>query len=111
MQCVICGCRRGVAEEAGPSSAAQGNASDGSGEKKESRKRGKKKLPVPDLDAIKDPNERRRQRRLVKNRNTAAASRQAILLLLPSLQVQCLSQSHAGQSQRHTAAYLCQELC
>ncbi|BDA51586.1 hypothetical protein COCOBI_19-1420 [Coccomyxa sp. Obi] len=40
------------------------------------KKRGKKKLPLPDLDAIKDPDERRRQRRLVKNRNTAAASRQ-----------------------------------
>ena len=39
------------------------------------KKRGKKKLPVPDLDAIADPDERRRQRRLVKNRNTAAASR------------------------------------
>lgn len=37
--------------------------------------RGKKKLPVPDLDAINDLAERRRQRRLIKNRNTAAASR------------------------------------
>lgn len=45
--------------------------------KKVGKTRGKKKLPVPDLDAIDDPEERRRQRRLVKNRNTAAASRQA----------------------------------
>ena len=38
-------------------------------------KRGKRKLPLPDLDAIQDVEERRRQRRLIKNRNTAAASR------------------------------------
>jgi hypothetical protein len=37
--------------------------------------RGKRKLPVPDLDSIEDPAERRKQRRLLKNRNTAAASR------------------------------------
>lgn len=38
-------------------------------------RRGKRKLPLPDLDAIQDVEERRRQRRLIKNRNTAAASR------------------------------------
>ena len=43
------------------------------------QKRGKRKLPTPDLDAIEDVEERRRQRRLVKNRNTAAASRCAQL--------------------------------
>ena len=44
-------------------------------------KRGKRKLPLPDLDAIKDVEERRRQRRLIKNRNTAAASRCISLFL------------------------------
>ena len=42
-------------------------------------KRGKRKLPLPNLDAIEDVDERRRQRRLIKNRNTAAASRCALL--------------------------------
>lgn len=70
--------------EAGPSAAGHaeepGEAAqeEVSGIKRTGKKRGKKKLPVPDLDAIKDPSERRRQRRLVKNRNTAAASRQEI---------------------------------
>ncbi|BDA51582.1 hypothetical protein COCOBI_19-1380 [Coccomyxa sp. Obi] len=40
------------------------------------RRRGKRKLPVPDLDAIEDPVELRLQRRLLKNRRTAAASRE-----------------------------------
>ncbi|CAL8465675.1 g5211 [Coccomyxa elongata] len=40
------------------------------------QRRGKRKLPVPDLDAIEDPAELRVQRRLLKNRRTAAASRE-----------------------------------
>lgn len=70
--------------EAGPSAAGHaeepGEAAqeEVSGKERTGKKRGKKKLPVSDLDAIKDPSERRRQRRLVKNRNTAAASRQEI---------------------------------
>lgn len=38
-------------------------------------RRGKRKIPVPDWDAIEDPDELRLQKRLVKNRRTAAASR------------------------------------
>ena len=44
-------------------------------------KSGKRKLPLPDLDAIQDVEERRRQRRLIKNCNTAAASRYISLFL------------------------------
>ncbi|CAL8465676.1 g5212 [Coccomyxa elongata] len=40
------------------------------------RHRGKRALPVPDLDAIEDPTEMKLQRRLLKNRRTAAASRE-----------------------------------
>ncbi len=58
------------------SDAAQGEICLGSGDRKKGKKRGKKKLPVPDLDAISDPLEHQKQRRLIKNRNTAAASRQ-----------------------------------
>ena len=39
------------------------------------RRRGKRPLLVPDLAAIKDPAELKVQRRLLKNRRTAAASR------------------------------------
>lgn len=38
-------------------------------------RRGRKKAAVVDLSTIIDPTERRRQRRLLKNRMTAAASR------------------------------------
>ena len=37
--------------------------------------RRKRKKPAPDLAAIEDPAERRKQRRLAKNRATAAVSR------------------------------------
>ncbi len=39
------------------------------------RRRGKQPMLVPDLAAIKDPAELKLQRRLLKNRRTAAASR------------------------------------
>jgi hypothetical protein len=64
------------------SSEAQGPSNEptdpsGSGESK-----GKRKKPTPDLEAIEDPAERRKQRRLAKNRATAAVSR---FLPLPSV--------------------------
>ncbi|CAL8465671.1 g5207 [Coccomyxa elongata] len=62
--------------EAGPSETLQQPSESSGSPQQAPKKRGKKKLPVPDLEAIKDPDERRRQRRLVKNRNTAAASRE-----------------------------------
>lgn len=52
-----------------------------SGSESPPRRRGKRKLPVPDFSAIEDPAELRLQKRLVKNRRTAAASR-------------CISQAH-----------------
>ena len=39
------------------------------------RRKGKRKLPMPDFSVIEDPAELRLQKRLVKNRRTAAASR------------------------------------
>ncbi|CAD7696143.1 unnamed protein product [Ostreobium quekettii] len=47
---------------------------------------GKRRKPEPDLSKIEDPEERRRQRRLAKNRNTAAVSRQRKKAQLLSLE-------------------------
>lgn len=41
------------------------------------RRKGRKKVPPVDLNSVVDPEERKRQRRLMKNRETAAASRYA----------------------------------
>ena len=43
--------------------------------------RRKKRKPAPDLAAIEDPAERRKQRRLAKNRATAAVSRCADIVM------------------------------
>jgi hypothetical protein len=47
----------------------------------EAAKKGRKKVEPVDLDAIEDPQERKRQRRLQKNRRTAATSRCTASLL------------------------------
>lgn len=42
-------------------------------------RKGRKKVPPVDLDQVTDPEERKRQRRLMKNRETAAASRYEVM--------------------------------
>ena len=61
----------------GSGTAAAGVSADPSAEPSGSGDSGKakRKKPTPNLDAIDDPAERRKQRRLAKNRATAAVSR------------------------------------
>ncbi len=63
---------RGSGDASGQEAAEGTEVSDSESPK---RRRGKRKLPEVDFSAIEDPAELRLQRRLVKNRRTAAASR------------------------------------
>ena len=47
------------------------------------RRKGRKKVPPVDLSRVTDPEERKRQRRLMKNRETAAASRCVVSKRVP----------------------------
>ncbi len=66
----------------------------------------KRKKPTPNLDAIDDPQERRKQRRLAKNRATAAVSRcshyHAAFLPESCVSMQCIS---ACMPRRSCACY------
>ncbi len=52
-------------------------------------KKGRKKVEPVDLDAIEDPQERKRQRRLQRNRLTAASSRCTVPMLWGGMPKSC----------------------
>ena len=64
----------------GSGNAAQGASAEATDPSGSADSRGKRKKPTVDLSSIEDPAERRKQRRLAKNRATAAVSRCALLL-------------------------------
>lgn len=61
----------------------------------DAQSKGRRRIPTPDLDAIEDPAERRRQQRLAKTRATAAVARCAGQLSVAGLApAQCRREMH-----------------
>jgi hypothetical protein len=77
----------------------------------DAQSKGRRRIPTPDLDAIEDPLERRRQQRLAKTRANAAATRCArasayfgdTFLAAPSAHANLLSMRHVMRGMLETA--------